>query len=81
MRRHDDAIVHPLALTPGRHDASIPQISKMARDLWLRAAQYLYEVANANFLFSHEVEQPETSLVPEGLKELLHVELRFSSHA
>jgi len=55
MRRHDDAIVHPLALAAGRHDASIPQISQMARDLRLWAAQYLYEVANANLLLSHEV--------------------------
>lgn len=80
VRRHDDAVVHPLALTPGRDDAGIPQICEMAGDFWLRHAENLHEVADADFLLAHQVEEPETRVVAKCLKELLHVELRFASH-
>jgi hypothetical protein len=51
----------------------------MPGDFRLRAAQDFYEVADANLLVSHEIEQPEAGVVSEGLKELLHVKLLRSS--
>jgi hypothetical protein len=53
----------------------------MPRDFRLWATQDFYEVANANLLISHEVEEPEAGIVSQGLKELLHVEwLRSPCH-
>src|SRR3984885_7893763 len=54
----------------------------MPGDLWLWTAQNLYEVADANLLVPHEVEQAEACVVPQSLKELLHIErLCPSRHA
>ena len=52
----------------------------MAGDFRLRTAKYLHEVADANLLICHEVEQPEPGVIPERLEELLHVELSFPTH-
>ena len=71
LRRHDDAVVHPLAVAPGRNDAGMAQIREMPGNLRLRPAQNLHEVADANLLLSHQVEQPETRVVSERLKEPL----------
>jgi len=47
----------------------------------LRTTQDFHEVADANLLVSHEVEEPEAGIVSQRLKELLHVEfLRSSCH-
>jgi hypothetical protein len=46
----------------------------MSGDLRLGCVQDFNEVADAHLLFSHEVEQAETGVVAERLKELLHVE-------
>ena len=53
----------------------------MPGDFRLRATKDFHEVANANLLISHEVEEPEAGIVSQGLKELLHVEwLRSPCH-
>jgi hypothetical protein len=53
----------------------------MPRDFRLRPTQDFHEVADANLLISHEVEEPEAGIVSQGLKELLHVEwLRSAWH-
>lgn len=47
----------------------------------LALTQNLDEVANANLLVSHQVEQAEARIVPQCLKEALHIERRrFSCH-
>jgi hypothetical protein len=53
----------------------------MPGNLRLRAAQYLYEVADADLLLSHQVEEPEARVVAERLEKRLHVELSFACHA
>ncbi len=45
----------------------------MPGNLGLALPQNFYEEADANLLFSHEVEQTETSIVAKGLKEELDV--------
>jgi arsenite methyltransferase len=81
MGRHNNAVVHPLAFSAHRDDASLPQIRQMPRDFRLRATQDFHEVADANLLISYEVEEPEAGIVPQGLKKLLHVEwLRSACH-
>jgi hypothetical protein len=53
----------------------------MPGDFRLRATKDFHEVANANLLIFHEVEEPEAGIVSQGLKELLHVEwLRSPCH-
>jgi len=81
VRRHDDAIVHPLAFAPSRHDSRISQISEMPGNLRLRATKDLHEVTDADLLFPHEVQEPKACVVPERLKEYLHVKLSLPSHA
>jgi len=58
MRRHDDAIVHPLALAPGCDDACLAKVSEMPGDFGLRGVEDFHEVADADLLLSHEIEQP-----------------------
>jgi hypothetical protein len=73
--------MHPLAFAPCRYDASVPQIREVPGNLRLRASQNLYEVADADFLLSHHVEQPEAGRVSESLKELWQIEGCVASHA
>ena len=46
----------------------------MPGDLGLGLAQYLNEVANTEFLISHQVQKPQTGVIPECLEETLDVE-------
>lgn len=81
MGWHDDPVVHPLSIPSRRNDSGAAQICKVTRDLRLRLIQNLDEVADANFLIAHQVEQPEASIVAECLKEPLDVECLFRCHA
>lgn len=74
MRRHDDAIVHPLALAAGGDDACITQVGEVAGDLWLGRGEDLDEIADADFLLAHQVEQAEACGIAEGLKEAWQIE-------
>lgn len=80
MRWHDDAIVHPLALAAGGDDACTAQVGEVAGDLWLRGGEDLDEVADADFLLAHQVEQAETCGIAEGLKESWQIELGATRH-
>jgi len=80
MRGHHDAVVHPLTLAPGRDDAGVPQIRKMAGNLWLRCAQNFNEIADADFLLSHEVEEAQAGGITESLKEAGKVEQLDAGH-
>ena len=80
MFRHGDAIVHPFAFASCGDDACLAQVGEMARNLWLGCIQNLYEVADADFLFSHEVKETQAGVISQRLEELLHVEQRFTSH-
>lgn len=42
--------------------------------LGLRLIQNLNEIADAEFLISHEVQEPEPGIVAEGLEETLNLE-------
>lgn len=65
--------MHPLAITPSGHDAGIPQIRKVPGNLGLGLIQYFYEKANANFLISHQVQEPQPCIVSKRLKESLDI--------
>ncbi len=66
--RHDDAVEHPLAFAPGRDDARVAQVGEVTRDLGLGTSQDLYEVADTDFLLSHEVEETRRVLSPSAWK-------------
>ena len=75
MRRHHDPIVHPLSLAASSHNSGAPQVGQMPRYLGLRLIQNLHEVADADFLIAHEIQEPKPRIVTEGLKEALRVEI------
>lgn len=52
----------------------------MARDFGLRAVEYFNEIANADLLISHKVEEPQPGLVAQRLEEAFKIELRLSGH-
>jgi hypothetical protein len=80
MRRHDDPIVHPLPLPSPRDDTSTAEVSKVPRDLRLRATQDLNKIANTNLFVANEIQYPEPSVIPESLKEPFHVEGLLRCH-
>ena len=80
VRRHDDAIVHPLAFPPGRDDPGAAEVRQMPGNLRLRTAEDLHEVADTNLLVAHQVQQPEPRVVAESLKEPFHVVRLFCRH-
>jgi hypothetical protein len=63
---HHDAVVHPLAIAPGRHDASIPQICQMPGYLRLWLIQNLYEIADAYFLIAIKFRSRSRVLSPSA---------------
>ena len=80
--RHNDPIVHPFPLAPRLDDSGAPKVSQMAGNLRLPLPQNLDEVANADFLLSHEIQEAKAGIVTERLKETLHVKrFWFRCHA
>ena len=73
VRRHDHAIVHPLALAPRFHNFGASQVRQMPRNLWLWPSEDFHEVADTYLLVSHEVEKPKPSVVPESLEEAFEI--------
>jgi hypothetical protein len=67
--------MHPFALTSSGHYASTSKIRKVPGNLWLRLSKNLDKVANADFLFSHEIEEPQASGITQSLKEAFQAEL------
>lgn len=80
MRGHGNAVVHPLSVPANRNHPSPTQIRQMPRNLGLRTAKSLDEIADADFLVADQVQDPESRLIPERLKEPLQVELGFLGH-
>jgi hypothetical protein len=81
VRRQGNAVVHPLAIAANRNDPGPPEVSKMAGDLRLRAADHFDEIADAKLLVTHQVQNPESRFVPQRLKESLEVKLGLLGHA
>jgi hypothetical protein len=81
VRRHHDAIVHPLPIASCRHNACIPKVGQMTGNLRLWTAKDFHEVANADFLLTYEIKKAQARVVAESLKESLHIELSFDGHA
>ncbi len=55
-------------------------MTKMPGNPRLRSAQNLHQVTDADFLLSHEIEQPQAGVIAERLKESLPVELGLAGH-
>lgn len=66
--------MHPLSFSSRSHYSRAPQIREMPRNLWLRLAQNLHKVTDADFLIAHEIEEPKACGVSECLEEPLHIE-------
>lgn len=72
--------MHPLSIPASGDDTGAPQISKMPGDLGLRPAEDLDEVADADLLISHQVQDSEPGRVTQSPEEALQVKLTFLSH-
>jgi hypothetical protein len=69
IRWLNQSIVNPLAFaTRGNHPRTT-QVSKVPRDLRLINLQHLNEETNANFVVSHEINQPQASVIRECFKQ------------
>ncbi len=70
--------MHPLAIASGGHNPGVPQIREVPRYLRLGLVQDLYEIADADFLVSHQVQEPQPSIVSKCLKEPLNIKCFLS---
>lgn len=61
VHRFYHPVMHPLPFTPGRNNPRSAQISQVPRNLWLCLAQDLHEIAYANLVSIHQVEQTKPS--------------------
>ena len=77
--RSSQPVVHPLALSPGRDDASLAQIGEMPGNLRLGRADHFREKADTYFLPGHQIEKPQAGRVAQGAKE--PIERRSALHA
>jgi hypothetical protein len=73
--------MHPLPLTSCGYYASTSKICKVSGDLWLWLAQDFDKVADAKFLLSHEIHEPQASVVTQSLKEAFQAESLLCCHA
>jgi hypothetical protein len=72
--------VHPLALAPRTNDACPSQVGQVAGNLRLGAAKNLDEVANADFLVAHQVQQAQSGFVSQRLEKSLEVKVVPGRH-
>src|SRR5208283_810909 len=72
-----DAVVHPLALAARLDDPRAAQVGQMAADLGLRLLQDFDEIADAELLVAHQVEQAQAGDVSQRLEEAFHVEVNW----
>jgi hypothetical protein len=78
IRRHDDAIVHPLPFSAGGHDSGTPQVCQMPGYLGLRLIQNFNKITDTNLLIAHQIQEPQPRIVTQGLKETFDIEILFS---
>ena len=70
----DHFIVHPLAITSGFDNSGPAQIRQMPRDFRLIRFEDFNEIAHADFVASHEIQQAETGSIGQRPKKQFHVE-------
>ena len=75
--RHDDPVVHPLSVPASSYNSGTPQVGQMPGYFGLRLIQNFDEITDADFLISHEIQEPQPRIVAESLKEALHIEALF----
>jgi hypothetical protein len=66
--------MHPFAFPPCGYDSGAAQVGQVPGYFWLGLIQNLDEITDADFLLSHEIQEPEAGAVTESLKEALDVE-------
>jgi arsenite methyltransferase len=66
--------VHPLSVPARNYNSGPTQVGQVPGYLGLRLIQNLYEITDADFLISHEIQESQPRIVAESLKEALHIE-------
>ena len=75
VRRHHYPIVHPLPFPASSDNSGTAQVGQMPGYLGLRLTKNLDKIADADFLISHEIQEPQPCIVAESLKEALQAEI------
>jgi hypothetical protein len=68
----EQPVIDPVSFATVLHDARSSQDAKMARDIRLRKAQRLLEMADAELAMGEERDDAESRVVPERLEESRH---------
>jgi hypothetical protein len=68
IRWLDNAVVHPLAFASSGDQTRTPQVSEVARDLWLVRLQHLNEEADTNLISTQQINNPQTRTVSQGFE-------------
>ena len=61
--------MHPFALAPGGHNACLAEVGEVAGDLGLALAQYLNQIADAEFVACHQIEEAQACGVSQRGKQ------------
>ncbi len=69
--RERQSVVHPLAFSPGGHDARLPQIGKVPGNLGLGRADHFREIADAYLLRGDQIEQPEPGPITQSAEQTI----------
>jgi hypothetical protein len=69
--------MHPLSVPASSYNSGTTQVGQMPGDFGLRLIQDLHEIAHADFLISHEIQEPQPRIIAESLKEALDIEALF----
>ena len=67
------AVVHPQAVTPGVHQAGLPEVGEMPGRFRLWDLQRLVDVAHADFARQQEAENSQPRNICQRLADLFHV--------
>jgi hypothetical protein len=80
VRRFYQAVMNPFAFPTRRNNSRPSQVREMPGDFWLIQLQHFHKKAHANFVFSNQVNQPQTSAIRKRLEEKRDT-VFFGSHA
>jgi hypothetical protein len=69
VRRFYQPVMYPFAFPARGDNSGTSQVREMPGDFWLIQLQHFHEKAYANFVFSNQVNQPQTSAIRKRFEE------------
>lgn len=71
--RGDDAIMHPLSISPRANNFCPAQVRQVTRDFGLGEVQSLNEEANADFVLVHQAKESQPCTISERPEQKFHL--------